>query len=485
MTKIDNKKLNIDDQSKNAAAEYFNTACKLYDRDILVSPMIYPLPLCNNNLRNDEGTKRERKGKISVGRMHLSEGPIKNIKGLSVIEISSLIRTEEISWMDMLFDARQTAARSDCFSELFPDDILKRINSDITSSCMGVPFGVSKSIMVKDMSCPWSEPSYDDADAVATLIDNGAVPIGYVKSDPFFFDEDKCASAVASGIPFALGIDHLGRSLASAARNGICAIRPTYGLCSRQGLLCKSPSMQQLSIYATNVHDVAAALSCIMSGKHNDATSYSTYLADWYKQIAAIELNKRTVAIARNALDMKSNPRSTASVIKAAEFLSLMGANVVDIDIPLADPTLSSAIIAGESRIEDIADYGMPLDKLDERAKSELYFKRMLTKNKRILTNARRMRNSLAQSFERVLSNVSVFICPTVLDDGSPSPVLEALALTGICGITIPCGKSGETNLGLLIAGRQFSENDILGIGKIYQGANARLKEVSRRGRRN
>jgi Asp-tRNA(Asn)/Glu-tRNA(Gln) amidotransferase A subunit family amidase len=220
-----------------------------------------------------------------------------------------------------------------------------------------------------------------------------------------------------------------------------------------------------------------------MSGKHNDSTSYFTLLGDWYEQISTMDSREITVAIARNTLDMKANPYSSAAVIKAAEFFSLMGVNVVDIEISLPDHVLSTAIVTGESKIEDIARYGTALDELDERAKGELALKYMLGGTD-TLTNARRMRNSLAQSFERTLSNVSAFICPTVNDDGSPSPVLEALALTGICGITVPCGQSSQTSLGLLIAGRQFSEPVILRMCHLYQNANKKLKEASRRGRR-
>ncbi len=424
--------------------------------------------------------------KITVGRIPPSSSRKPTDVSLGFAERSSLIRTEELSWSDMALDALEKAVQSKNFHSVFTTkEVLKEIDCDITKQCIAVPFGVSRSILIKGRPCPWDAPSPLTADVVESLSCQGAMAIGYIKSDPLFFEHDLCAEAVAQGLPFALSADLYGNALESAARNGVFAIRPTYGLCSRMGLLCRAPSMQQISITARDIHSMATVLSCIMHSKHNDSTSYSTTLADWYQSISTLNLTSRTIAIAKNVIDARSNPLSSLPVIKAAELFAMMGANVVDIDLPLADQSLCNVITAGESRIEEIIKYG-DISLLSSSAKTEIMLKHLLLSDGDTLYNARCSRNALAQALEKSLSNVSVFICPTVYDDGTPTGVAHTIALAGMCAVTVPCGRTPQgVGLGLIIAGRQFSEADLLGIGKLYQKANQRLKEITTRGRRN
>ena len=124
------------------------------------------------------------------------------------------------------------------------------------------------------------------------------------------------------------------------------------------------------------------------------------------------------------------------------------------------------------------------LSALPETAREEILFKRLLLKEGTVLNGARIRRGQLIQGFERALSDVNAVICPAVWDDGSASDMPAALSLIGMCGLTLPCGKTPEgQNLGLLIAARQFSEDTLLILGKIYEQANHMSREVVRRGR--
>lgn len=487
------EKYNVELHHEQAAAELFNKASRLYT-DKPCPALVYPQPLCNNNLRDDAPAPPQAQGKIRVGKIPQSPSPRTIQSNMRIADIGSLVRTEEISWMDILSQARQEALSGGCFEQAFDRDILKKVSCDLNSTCIGVPFGISKAVLIKDEAS--NGGSYLDADAIQALTHQGAIPIGYIKSDALGFEKDRSAEAVAKGLQFALSVDNCGNTLANAARNGVSAIRATYGLCSRMGLLCRAPSMQQISITARDIHDITTVLTCLMKSKHNDATSYSTLLADWYEQISTLDISNRTVAIVRNGLDMRLFPCASLATIKAAELLGMLGARVVEIELPLPDEALASTVIAGESRIEDILRSvsgsgsenaqicGLMAENADQ-AMTEIVLRHLLLRDRIVLENARSKRGELINDLEKTLGDISVFICPTVMDDGTPSKVLNLLSLAGICALTVPCGQtSSGKSLGLLIAGRQFSEADLLGIGKLYQKTNFKLKEKVIRGRR-
>lgn len=480
------QKFNISLAEEQKARELFDKAKQLYTHSTC-PPLIYPQPLCNNNLRDDAPHLPNASGSIQVGRISASKKPCALQNKLCISDIGSLVRTEELSWMDILSQSRQMALSGTYFERVFDDCVLEKISCELNSTCIGVPFGISKAILIKEESNSGGT-SYLDADAVSSLTGQGAIPIGNIKSDVLGFEKDYSAEAVANGLTFALSVDNCGNTLANAAQNGVSAIRATYGLCSRMGLLCRAPSMQQMSITSRDIHDITTILTCLMKSRHNDATSYSTQLADWYKQISSLNISSRTVAIVRNSLDMRSSPCASLATIKAAELFNMLGAHVVEIDLPIPDDTLASTIIAGESRIEDILRSTCGLMQWADctsQAKTEIVLRHLLMRDKTVLNNARSKRGELVNDLEKTLSNVSIFICPTVLDDGTPSKILNIMSLAGICALTVPCGRtSSGKRLGLLIAGRQFSEADLLGIGKLYQRTNSKLKENTVRGRR-
>ncbi|MBR3751096.1 MAG: hypothetical protein IKK58_04925 [Clostridia bacterium] len=479
------KRLNIPNELVNETCEQFELMQARFAAPGS-QPMLHPLPLCNNNLRKDAKPEAKDAARINIGKLR-QRSKEEDPTGLSVMQRSSVIRTEALSWEGMLKSAFDTASSGGSFAELFRSDTLDGINSDISSMCMGVPFGVSQDIYVASRACSWREGTELDADAVASLKSKGAVPIGYVKHSPFD-DRNLAPYAVAErSVPFALSIDLLGSSLADAARAGVIGMRPTYGTCSRMGLVCTAPSMQSLSLHSTDAHSLATVLEYVMHGEHNDCTSYRATLAGWYSYISKVNVSKRKLGLARNLLDMRSSPRATSEVIRSAELLSLMGTNVLDIEAPICnDKLLIRALIAGESRYDDVVRLmrldpaDLPLDK-----RCDILLKHMLLNDGTTLRNARCLRNLHAQNMERVLSDIDWFICPTVYDDSSPSPALNSLSLAGICGLTLPCGSTAEGNkLGLLLISRQLSEANTLGLCNALESSNHRLKEVPRRGRR-
>lgn len=483
--------LSLSGTSADKVLDRFDAASALCRGNYTAQPVIQPVPLCNNHLRPDTVCPAyESPGVMPpLPRKKSSAGVFRS--GMSIVESSALIRTEAASWQDILRIWGENAEKSGFFSLRFEENILRRVNTEnISSMCFGVPFGVTESIYVRSCQIPWGPLPPRDADAVSSLLCEGAIPIGYIKSSPFNMGPDMAAQAVAGGtVPFSLGVDMGGSGLVNAARTGVTAMRTTYGLCSRFGVLCRAPSLELICVNAGSVRDLAMVSRILFQGCRNDCTSYSQMMPGWYETLSHIEIKNYTVGFAENMLDQRKNPYATAAVLKAAEAFELLGGTVRSVRLPLngTENELMRIIAAGECRIEDMTGCrrGNPdLSALPEAAREEILFKRLLLKEGTVLNGARIRRGQLIQGFERALSDVNAVICPAVWDDGSASDMPAALSLIGMCGLTLPCGKTPEgQNLGLLIAARQFSEDTLLILGKIYEQANHMSREVVRRGR--
>ena len=427
---------------------------------------LQPLPLCNNHLRPDE--PRDSQAQNDTDAVHASVHSGESVRqkpppspaeirksriiamGMDMSQISSVVRTETVSPLDIFRRRRQLAEESGLFSVLFGEDTAKRANfGNAVSTCLGVPFGVSESIYVRGCKSPAAEAAPPaDADTVRNLLDDGAMPLGYIRSLPYNLEPDNAAHAVACGaVPFSLGV---GSSLIESAACGVTSLRTTYGLCSRFGVLCRAPS--------------------------------------WYGALSAVDIRTYTIGIADCA--DTAGPAVSAAVNKAAELFELLGATVVRRAMPTSgcEAALASIIAAAECKIEDTAgrrsgktDFSdLPLD-----ARREILRHHLLLENERLLTDARRLRSSTIQVFERALCDVNAVIAPAVTDAGTPTDIQFIPALAGLCALSLPCGVTPEgKHIALLIIGRMFSESTLLSLGNIYEQATKMTKEMVRRGRR-
>ncbi len=81
-----------------------------------------------------------------------------------------------------------------------------------------------------------------------------------------------CASTVAYQSLASLGTDTGGSVRQPAAFGGIVGIRPTYGTCSRRGMIAFSSAHDQAGIFARDVYTAAACLDVIMANDELDST---------------------------------------------------------------------------------------------------------------------------------------------------------------------------------------------------------------------
>ena len=90
------------------------------------------------------------------------------------------------------------------------------------------------------------------------------------------------ASAVAAGIvPVATGTDTGGSVRQPAAFCGVTGIKPTYGRCSRWGVVAFASSLDQAGPIAKTVEDAAIMLTSMAGHDPKDSTSLSTEVPDF------------------------------------------------------------------------------------------------------------------------------------------------------------------------------------------------------------
>jgi aspartyl-tRNA(Asn)/glutamyl-tRNA(Gln) amidotransferase subunit A len=142
------------------------------------------------------------------------------------------------------------------------------------------------------------------------------------------------AAAVAAGFaPLALGSDTGGSIRQPAALCGVVGFKPTYGRCSRYGLVAFGSSLDQIGPFARTVED-AALLSALITGPDPmDSTSLTTPPIS-LDTLKSESLKGLRVAVPKETFGEQTAPGVRAEVSAALHFLRSEGAEVTEVSIP-------------------------------------------------------------------------------------------------------------------------------------------------------
>src|SRR6185369_14732176 len=103
------------------------------------------------------------------------------------------------------------------------------------------------------------------------------------------------AAAVAARlVPAATGTDTGGSIRQPASLSGICGLKPTYGICSRYGLVAFASSLDQAGVFAQTAEDCALLMNAMAGHDPRDATSLDRPVEDYARRIGAQRMSTDT-----------------------------------------------------------------------------------------------------------------------------------------------------------------------------------------------
>ena len=317
------------------------------------------------------------------------------------------------------------------------------------------------------------------------------------------------SSAVAARIaPAATGTDTGGSIRQPAAFAGICGIKPTYGRCSRWGIVAFASSLDQAGPMARSVEDCAIMLGSMAGFDPKDATSLKMDVPDWDAALNA-DLKGKRVGIPREYRMEGTDQAILDSWEQGKAWLKDAGAEIVDVSLPHTKYALPAYYIVAPAEASsnlaryDGVRYGLR-DLPDGAGLQDMYaatraggfgdeVKRRILIGTYVLsagfydayyTQAQKVRTLVARDFERAFETCDVILAPTTPTASFPLGSLNEDPLTmylndvfavpaslaGLPAMSVPASLNEDgLPLGLQLVGKPFDEQTVLDAGLAIQ----------------
>ncbi len=313
------------------------------------------------------------------------------------------------------------------------------------------------------------------------------------------------SSAVAARLcPAATGTDTGGSIRQPAAFTGISGIKPTYGRCSRWGVVAFASSLDQAGPRARDVTDCAIMLEAMAGFDPKDSTSLNLPVPEWEAGLNP-DMKGKKVGIPREYRMDGMDPEILKSWDDGIAWLKDAGAEVVDISLPHTKYALPAYyIIAPAEASSNLARYdgvryglrdlpeGAGLQDMYAATRADGFgpeVKRRIMIGTYVLSagfydayynQAQKVRALIARDFEQAWSQCDVILAPTcpsaafALGDKTSDPLSMYLndvfavpaSLAGLPAMSVPAGLNSEgLPLGLQIIGKAFDEQGVLNAG--------------------
>ena len=327
------------------------------------------------------------------------------------------------------------------------------------------------------------------------------------------------AAAVAARlVPAATGTDTGGSIRQPAAFCGVTGIKPTYGTCSRYGMIAFASSLDQAGPMARSAEDCALLLSAMSGFDERDSTSAQRPAQDFHAQMLApraqAEPGKPLKGL-RVGLPREFFPAALAQDVHGAVRgalgeLEKLGATLVDVSLPRTELAIPVYYIIAPaeassnlSRFDGVkfghraAQYADLLD-MYKKTRAQGFgpeVKRRIMIGTYVLSHgyydayylqAQKLRRMIADDFQACFQQCDVIagpVAPTVawaLGQTDKDPVADYLAdiftlpasLAGLPGMSVPAGfGAGGLPVGLQLIGNCFQEGTLLHAAHALQQA--------------
>jgi aspartyl-tRNA(Asn)/glutamyl-tRNA(Gln) amidotransferase subunit A len=382
-----------------------------------------------------------------------------------------------------------------------------------------------------------------DATVVHKLAQAGAVTLGKLNCDEFAMGSSNensayrpvknpwdptrvpggssggSAAAVAARlVPAATGTDTGGSIRQPASFSGVSGIKPTYGVCSRYGMIAFASSLDQAGPLARSAEDCALLLSAMSGFDERDSTSAARAPQDYH---AAMLVPRAGASAAqplkglRIGLPAEFFPAALAADVDGAvraalAVLEKLGARLVDVSLPRTELSIPVYYIIAPAEASsnlsryDGVRYGHRAAQYDDlldmykKSRAEGFgpeVKRRIMIGTYVLSHgyydayylqAQKLRRMIADDFKACFTECDVIagpVAPTVawkLGDKGDDPVASYLAdiftlpasLAGLPGMSLPAGfGEGGMPVGLQLIGNYFDEAALLHTAHAFQQA--------------
>ena len=457
-----------------------------------------------------------RKGDVASA--ELTEACLGAIEGADALN-AFVHKTPEI--------AREMAAQADA-----------RLKAGEAPDLCGIPLGIKDLFCTKGVASQAAsailegfKPEYEST-VTSQLFDAGAVMLGKLNMDEFAMGSSNetsvygnavnpwktddrqltpggssggSASAVAADLCLgATGTDTGGSIRQPAAFTGITGIKPTYGRCSRWGIVAFASSLDQAGPMTKDVRDAAIMLRAMCGHDPKDSTSADLAVPDFEAALTG-DIKGKTIGIPKE-YHMDGMPAEIDALwAEGRAMLQDAGAKIVDISLPHTKYALPTYyVIAPAEASSNLARYdgvryghraklgqGDGITEMYEKTRAEGFgeeVKRRVMVGTYVLSagfydayynRARKVRTLIKKDFEDVFAQgVDAILTPATpsaafglgeMQDADPVKMYlndvftVTVNLAGLPGIAVPTGVDAQgLPLGLQLIGRPWEEGDLL-----------------------
>ena len=317
------------------------------------------------------------------------------------------------------------------------------------------------------------------------------------------------AAAVAARLCLgATGTDTGGSIRQPAGFCGIAGIKPTYGRCSRWGIVAFASSLDQAGPMARTVEDCALMLQAMAGYDPKDSTSADLPVPDWSGELTG-DVRGLRIGIPKE-YSMPGMPAEIEAIWrKGAEWLRAQGAEPVEVSLPHTKYALATYyIIAPAEASSNLARYdGMRYGlRVEGRNLVDTYMKTRAAGfgaevQRRVLIGtyvlsagyydayylkAQKVRRRIVEDFEQAFTRCDAILTPTApsgafragekMDDPVAMYLNDVFTVTvnlaGLPGLSVPVGLDAQgLPLGLQVIGRAWDESTVFRVGKALEDA--------------
>ncbi len=473
---------------------------------------------------------------------------------LTISTARQMLQSKQISAVELtqfcLDRIKKTDTELNAFVTITDDLALKqaqlsderRAKGQMKSGLDGIPGGLKDVICVKGVKATASSkmlehfvPPYT-AHVAQMLDDAGMILLGKTNLDEFAmgttteysafgvtknpWDLEKVAGGSSGGSAasvsadqtiFALGSDTGGSIRLPAAWTGVVGLKPTYGRVSRNGVIAMASSLDQVGTFTRSVADAAEVLSIIAVPDPLDSTSVKNPVPNYLSDLSS-NLKGMRVGVVKEFMGPMVDDGIRDAVQKAIDQLKTLGADVVEVSIPLSELALAVYCVIVPAEVStnleryDGMRYGLSaMNDKSEQTLAEVYSesrglglgaeaKRRSMLGAYVLSaghidqyyaKAQAVRGLITRRFSEAFQGVDCLVGPVSstgpfkIGENANDPLKTWMAdllvvpanIAGLPGMSVPCGLVDKMPVGMQIIANRFREDNIFKVASSFEAS--------------